>query len=38
MGTYNLTGGTLALQALTKGAGTATFNFGGGTLQAIGSA
>lgn len=33
-GTYNLNGGVLALQGLAKGAGTATFNFGGGTLRA----
>ncbi len=35
-GTYNLTGGTLILKSLTKGSGTAAFNFGGGTLQASG--
>jgi autotransporter-associated beta strand protein len=32
-GTYNLNGGTLVLASLTKGNGTAAFNFGGGTLQ-----
>jgi autotransporter-associated beta strand protein len=36
-GTYNLTGGTLAIHSLQTGNGTATFNFGGGTLQATGS-
>jgi fibronectin-binding autotransporter adhesin len=35
-GTYNLNGGTLILKTLGKGSGTATFNFGGGTLQASG--
>jgi T5SS/PEP-CTERM-associated repeat protein/autotransporter-associated beta strand protein len=33
-GTYNLEGGVLALSRLRKGGGTATFNFGGGTLWA----
>jgi fibronectin-binding autotransporter adhesin len=33
-GTYNLTGGTLITNDISKGEGTATFNFGGGTLQA----
>ena len=33
-GTYNLNGGTLILHSLAKNAGMATFNFGGGTLQA----
>lgn len=33
-GTYSLNGGTLVLQGLGIGSGTATFNFGGGTLQA----
>ena len=32
-GTYNLTGGTLIAQAINKGSGTASFNFGGGTLK-----
>ena len=32
-GTYNLNGGTLKLESLAKGWGTAAFNFGGGTLQ-----
>ncbi len=36
-GTYNLNGGVLAVQSLGAGAGSATFNFGGGTLQAGGS-
>ena len=36
-GTYNLNGGTLNLTSLRKGNGTATFNFGGGTLQALAS-
>ena len=36
-GTYNLNGGTLVLKSLSKGLGTATFNFGGGTLQASGN-
>ncbi len=35
-GTYNLNGGTLILWALSKGSGTAVFNFGGGTLQPCG--
>jgi fibronectin-binding autotransporter adhesin len=35
-GTYNLTGGTLILKSISKGAGAATFNFGGGTIQANG--
>ena len=36
-GTYNLNGGLLALASdgLTQGPGTATFNFGGGTLGAV---
>jgi autotransporter-associated beta strand protein len=33
-GTYNLNGGKLILKSITKGSGTAAFNFGGGTLQA----
>jgi T5SS/PEP-CTERM-associated repeat protein/autotransporter-associated beta strand protein len=33
-GAYNLNGGVLAVQGLNKGAGTATFSFGGGTLRA----
>jgi len=33
-GTYNLSGGLLSLAGLIQGAGTATFNFGGGTLGA----
>jgi autotransporter-associated beta strand protein len=33
-GTYNLNGGTLTLQALERGSGNASFNFGGGTLKA----
>jgi hypothetical protein len=36
-GTYNLTGGTLLLSSLTKGTGTAAFNFGGGVMKAAGS-
>jgi autotransporter-associated beta strand protein len=36
-GTYNLNGGTLILDLLRKGSGTATFNFGGGTLRASGT-
>jgi fibronectin-binding autotransporter adhesin len=36
-GTYNLNGGTLILKSLSKGSGTAAFNFGGGTLRASGS-
>jgi len=36
-GTYNLDGGLLTISSLTKGSGTATFNFGGGTLQASSS-
>ena len=36
-GTYTLTGGRLILKSLSKGPGTATFNFGGGTLQASGN-
>ena len=36
-GTYNLNGGTLILQWLSKGSGAAAFNFGGGTLQASGA-
>lgn len=33
-GTYNLNGGMIILKSLRKGSGHATFNFGGGTLQA----
>jgi hypothetical protein len=33
-GTYNLNGGLLSLSGLSQGAGTATFNFSGGTFQA----
>ncbi len=33
-GTYNLNGGLLNLSGLTHGAGTAAFNFSGGTFQA----
>ncbi len=33
-GTYNLTGGTLALKRITTGTGNAALNLGGGTLQA----
>jgi autotransporter-associated beta strand protein len=33
-GTYNLKGGTLITHYIQKGQGFATFNFGGGTLQA----
>jgi autotransporter-associated beta strand protein len=33
-GTYNLNGGTLIINSISKGAGTAFFNFGGGTLKA----
>jgi hypothetical protein len=36
-GTYNLTGGTLLLSSLTKGTGTAAFNFGGGVMKASSS-
>jgi hypothetical protein len=36
-GTYNLNGGTLITKSISKGSGAATFNFGGGTLQASGS-
>ncbi|MGW8256491.1 MAG: hypothetical protein ACWGMZ_03300 [Thermoguttaceae bacterium] len=36
-GAYNLNGGTLKLDSLTKGTGTAAFNFGGGVLQATDS-
>ena len=36
-GTYNLNGGVLLTPTLSQGSGTATFNFGGGTLQAGGS-
>jgi fibronectin-binding autotransporter adhesin len=32
-GTYNLNGGTLVLQSVGTGSGTAAFNFGGGTLK-----
>jgi T5SS/PEP-CTERM-associated repeat protein len=35
-GTYNLNGGTLVLKSISIGSGSATFNFGGGTLQASG--
>jgi autotransporter-associated beta strand protein len=34
IGTYNLTGGTLITKSISKGSGTAAFNFGGGTLKA----
>jgi autotransporter-associated beta strand protein len=34
-GTYNLNGGALAVGSLKKNSGTATFNFGGGTLSFI---
>jgi autotransporter-associated beta strand protein len=33
-GTYNLTAGTLITDSISKGSGTAAFNFGGGTLRA----
>jgi fibronectin-binding autotransporter adhesin len=33
-GAYSLNGGTLTINLLEKGGGTAAFNFGGGTLQA----
>ena len=33
-GIYNLNGGLLAVRALSKGTGTAAFNFGGGTIRA----
>jgi len=36
-GTYNLNGGTLIVNNLQKGSGTAAFNFGGGTLRATSS-
>ena len=36
-GTYNLNGGTLILNSLVSGGGTAAFNLGGGTLQTNGS-
>jgi autotransporter-associated beta strand protein len=36
-GTYYLTGGTLIVRQIVKGAGTAAFNFGGGTIQASGN-
>ena len=36
-GTYHLNGGELIVKSLTKGNGTAAFNFGGGTLQASGA-
>jgi autotransporter-associated beta strand protein len=36
-GTLTLSGGTLKSSSLSKGAGAANFNFGGGTLQALGS-
>ena len=35
--TYNLNGGILCLSSIQCGAGTAAFNFGGGTVQARGS-
>ena len=35
-GVYNLEGGTLRTSGLSKGYGSAQFNFGGGTLQASG--
>ena len=35
-GAYNLNGGVLALHGLAGGSGAATFNFGGGSLQASG--
>ena len=35
-GTYNLSGGLLVLTSFGNGAGAATFNFGGGTIQAGG--
>jgi autotransporter-associated beta strand protein len=34
---YNLNGGTLILKSIGKGDGTASFNFGGGTMQASGA-
>jgi fibronectin-binding autotransporter adhesin len=36
-GTYNLDGGALVLQGLSKGGGTGVFNFGGGTLRSAGA-
>jgi fibronectin-binding autotransporter adhesin len=36
-GTYNLNGGTLITRSINTGSGTATFNFGGGTLKASSS-
>ena len=36
-GTYNLNGGTLSVAGLTQGSGSATFNFGNATLQALGN-
>ena len=36
-GTYNLNGGLLSVGSLTQGSGSATFNFSGGTLQALSS-
>ena len=36
-GTYNLNGGLLSLAGLTQGSGSATFNFSGGTFQALSS-
>jgi len=33
-GSYNLNGGLLSLSSLSRGAGSATFNFSGGTFQA----
>jgi autotransporter-associated beta strand protein len=35
-GTYNLTGGILIPGSISKGSGSAAFNFGGGILQSIG--
>lgn len=34
-GTYNLTGGILQVGEISKGKGTAIFNFGGGTIQGV---
>ena len=36
-GTYNLDGGLLTAGTVEGGAGTSTFNFNGGTLQALGT-
>ena len=36
-GTYNLTGGTLIVNNISGGYGVATFNFGGGNVQASGN-